>query len=200
MRASRLSLKTGMSDRRALVRNGPVTNPLPREVGAPRDAGRRAELPVAAGAGLVRALWCAGLRALEALRVVVLLRCLSPVRLPPGRGHRCIERNAGCRCAAAAVGATVWRSRASKRVTTYGWARWAEQDEVRAAGLAGPAGVFLGRLREDGGYQRHEGPEHVMALAPTRPGPAGLLRVGPGLRGRLRPARLPDRAVIEPDR
>ena len=70
-------------------------------------------------------------------------------------------------CAAAVIG-SLWRARQSALVTTYGSARWASEREVRAAGLFGERGVFLGRL--DRNYLRHEGPEHVMAFAPTRSG------------------------------
>ena len=71
----------------------------------------------------------------------------------------------GC---AAAVAGSLWRARQSALVTTYGSARWASPREVRAAGLFGDRGVFLGRLERN--YLRHEGPEHVMAFAPTRSG------------------------------
>jgi type IV secretion system protein VirD4 len=74
----------------------------------------------------------------------------------------------GIASAGAAVVASVWRSRQSKLVTTYGSARWASKDEVTDAGLLKPAGVFLGRHGSD--YLRHDGPEHVMAFAPTRSG------------------------------
>ena len=67
-----------------------------------------------------------------------------------------------------AVGLSVWRSRQSRLVTTYGTARWATADDVRQAGLNRPAGVFLGRHGEQ--YLRHDGPEHVLAFAPTRSG------------------------------
>jgi type IV secretion system protein VirD4 len=70
-------------------------------------------------------------------------------------------------CAAAVIG-SLWRARQSGMVTTYGSARWASEREVQAAGLFGEQGVFLGRL--DRNYLRHEGPEHVMAFAPTRSG------------------------------
>jgi type IV secretion system protein VirD4 len=70
-------------------------------------------------------------------------------------------------CAAAVIG-SLWRARQSGLVTTYGSARWASDWEVRAAGLFGPRGVFLGRLERN--YLRHDGPEHVMAFAPTRSG------------------------------
>jgi type IV secretion system protein VirD4 len=67
-----------------------------------------------------------------------------------------------------AVAGSVWRARQSKLVTTYGSARWAMPAEMKAAGLLGPAGVFLGRVRAH--YLRHDGPEHVMCFAPTRSG------------------------------
>jgi len=70
-------------------------------------------------------------------------------------------------CAAAIVG-SLWRARQAKNVTTYGSSRWANRKEITKAGLFRPAGVFLGRL--DGDYLRHDGPEHVMAFAPTRSG------------------------------
>src|SRR5690606_23117483 len=47
-------------------------------------------------------------------------------------------------------------------------ARWATAREVRRARLRGEAGVFLGCFH--GRYLRHDGPEHVMAFAPTRSG------------------------------
>ena len=70
-------------------------------------------------------------------------------------------------CGAAIFG-SLWRARQSRDVTTYGSARWAENSEIKAAGLYGDTGVFLGQLR--GQYLRHDGPEHVMAFAPTRSG------------------------------
>ncbi|WP_439888288.1 conjugal transfer protein TraG [Pseudomonas sp. MBLB4123] len=69
---------------------------------------------------------------------------------------------------AVAIGMALWRARQARRVTTYGSARWAEADEVRQAGLTRPAGVFLDLFNEQ--YLRHEGPEHVLAFAPTRSG------------------------------
>ena len=69
---------------------------------------------------------------------------------------------------AVAIGMSVWRAREAKNVETYGSARWARQDEVRAAGLLGADGVVLGKLDRD--YLRHDGPEHVLCFAPTRSG------------------------------
>ncbi len=70
--------------------------------------------------------------------------------------------------AATAMAGSVWRARQNQKVTTYGSSRWATTKEVREAGLTEPKGVFLGRLANH--YLRHDGPEHVMAFAPTRSG------------------------------
>jgi type IV secretion system protein VirD4 len=69
---------------------------------------------------------------------------------------------------AVAVAMSVWRAREVKRATTYGSARWADEREVRKAGLLHPDGVLLGRWH--GAYLRHHGPEHVLCFAPTRSG------------------------------
>lgn len=71
----------------------------------------------------------------------------------------------GC---ASAIGGSLWRARQSGKITTYGSARWATRGETQAAGLHDDNGVFLGKAR--GNYLRHDGPEHVMAFAPTRSG------------------------------
>jgi type IV secretion system protein VirD4 len=67
-----------------------------------------------------------------------------------------------------AVIGSLWRARQNRMVTTYGSSRWATRREVEEARLFHPAGVFLGRLAAS--YLRHDGPEHVMAFAPTRSG------------------------------
>ena len=69
---------------------------------------------------------------------------------------------------AVAIGMSVWRAREAKTAATYGSARWATPSEIRAAGLAAPDGVVLGRFERD--YLRHDGPEHVLCFAPTRSG------------------------------
>ena len=79
-----------------------------------------------------------------------------------------IAVSGGLASIAAAIGMSIWRTREAQDVTTYGSARWADDREVRAAGLLGPDGVLLGRWR--GGYLRHDGPEHVLCFAPTRSG------------------------------
>ena len=68
----------------------------------------------------------------------------------------------------AAIAGSLWRARQAHNVTTYGSARWADASEIKQAGLHGDKGVFLGQ--QDGHYLRHDGPEHVMAFAPTRSG------------------------------
>jgi len=70
--------------------------------------------------------------------------------------------------AGTAIAGSVWRARQSKNVTTYGSSRWAERREITKSKLFEAAGVFLGQY--DQRYIRHEGPEHVIAFAPTRSG------------------------------
>ncbi|ARP98070.1 conjugal transfer protein TraG [Pseudorhodoplanes sinuspersici] len=79
-----------------------------------------------------------------------------------------IAASGGFASIAVAIGMSVWRAREAKNAETYGSARWANADEVRAAGLLGPDGVMLGRFY--GNYLRHDGPEHVLCFAPTRSG------------------------------
>jgi type IV secretion system protein VirD4 len=82
-------------------------------------------------------------------------------------------------CGSAIIG-SLWRARQGRLLTTYGSARWATEPEIRCAGLFDDAGVFLGRRH--GRYLRHNGPEHVMAFAPTRSG-KGVGLVVPTLLG-----------------
>ena len=79
-------------------------------------------------------------------------------------------------CTAAIFG-SLWRARQSNNLTTYGSARWANDQDIRLAGLLG---VFLGRTGPR--YLRHDGPEHIMAFAPTRSG-KGVGLVVPTLLG-----------------
>ena len=79
-----------------------------------------------------------------------------------------IAASGGLLGAVAAIIGSVWRARQAKRVTTYGSAHWAAPRDLKRSGLLKPAGVFLGRMGED--YLRHDGPEHIMAFAPTRSG------------------------------
>lgn len=84
--------------------------------------------------------------------------------------HRCglLAASSGLMGCGVAVAGSLWRARQSRWVTTYGSARWASISEIARAGLLRDRGVFLGRLGSD--YLRHDGPEHVMAFAPTRSG------------------------------
>jgi len=68
----------------------------------------------------------------------------------------------------AAIAMSIIRARETGNVATYGSARWADDKEIRAAGLLDPDGVVLGRYERD--YLRHDGPEHVLCFAPTRSG------------------------------
>jgi len=79
-----------------------------------------------------------------------------------------IAASGGFLSIAVAVTLSIIRAREAKNVATYGSARWASAEEVKAAGLLGPDGVVLGRLERD--YLRHDGPEHVLCFAPTRSG------------------------------
>ena len=79
-----------------------------------------------------------------------------------------IAASSGLLGCAVAIAGSLWRARQTHLVTTYGSSRWATKAEIDAAGLFRAAGVFLGRL--GGRYLRHDGPEHVMAFAPTRSG------------------------------
>ena len=79
-----------------------------------------------------------------------------------------IAAGGGFAGAGLAVIGSVWRGRQSKHLTTYGSSRWAAKKDIVGAGLFDPGGVFLGKSHEQ--YLRHDGPEHVMAFAPTRSG------------------------------
>jgi type IV secretion system protein VirD4 len=69
----------------------------------------------------------------------------------------------------AVIGVGTRRDRNAKTATTHGSARWAERLDIKKAGLLEGKGVVLG-LNDNGHYLRHDGPEHVMVMAPTRSG------------------------------
>ena len=79
-----------------------------------------------------------------------------------------IAASGGILCVALAMALSVWRGRELHGATTFGTARWASDQEIRAAGLLNDDGVVLGRFRKD--YLRHAGAEHVLFFAPTRSG------------------------------
>ena len=67
-----------------------------------------------------------------------------------------IAASSGFASIVAAIAMSVARAREATNVVTYGSARWATLDEVRAAGLLGHDGVVLGRLEHE--YLRHDPP------------------------------------------
>jgi type IV secretion system protein VirD4 len=79
-----------------------------------------------------------------------------------------IAASGGLAAVVIAIAMSVWRAREAREAHTYGSARWANEAEIRAAGLLGADGVILGELRRH--YLRHHGPEHVLCFAPTRSG------------------------------
>ncbi|MDE2344658.1 MAG: conjugal transfer protein TraG [Betaproteobacteria bacterium] len=79
-----------------------------------------------------------------------------------------IAASGGLIAAATAIVMSVWRAREARKAETYGSARWASREEIKAAGLLGSDGVMLGR--QETTYLRHDGPEHVLCFAPTRSG------------------------------
>lgn len=72
----------------------------------------------------------------------------------------------------------VLRATLKKRESTaiadlHGSAHWAERKDIAEAGLMGKAGVYVGAWKDNKGsthYLRHDGPEHIIAFAPTRSG------------------------------
>ena len=69
---------------------------------------------------------------------------------------------------ALAIGGAARRAGRPSVPTTYGSARWADFADVRGAGLLSEEGIILGLYGSR--YLRHDGPEHVLAVAPTRSG------------------------------
>ena len=66
------------------------------------------------------------------------------------------------------LGGTALRASQRQETATYGSARWADGSDVKRAGLLDGQGVVLGLY--DGRYLRHDGQDHVLAVAPTRSG------------------------------
>ena len=61
---------------------------------------------------------------------------------------------------------------AERRSTLHGAAHWATKEEIAKTGLFGGSGVYVGAVRDGPAlrYLRHDGPDHVLAFAPTRSG------------------------------
>jgi type IV secretion system protein VirD4 len=102
---------------------------------------------------------------------------------PPHRGAfaavSAAMAGAGALTAFAALMALSWRDRrALRHDDVHGTAHWASPSEIRATGLLPPkgkpgAGVYVGGWTDTRGrlhYLRHDGPEHIAAIAPTRSG------------------------------
>lgn len=61
------------------------------------------------------------------------------------------------------------QARQRRKATSHGTAQWATKADLKTAGLLEGKGVVIG-VSKDGAYLRHDGPEHVMAIAPPRTG------------------------------
>lgn len=62
---------------------------------------------------------------------------------------------------------------ASSIADLHGSAHWASLDDIKAAELLTGKGVYVGAWEDEKGkthYLRHDGPEHIIAFAPTRSG------------------------------
>jgi type IV secretion system protein VirD4 len=79
-----------------------------------------------------------------------------------------IAASGGIISVAVAIALSVHRAREASHAQTYGSARWADEKEIREAGLLGSDGLMLGRYGRQ--YLRHNWPEHVLCFAPTRSG------------------------------
>ena len=80
----------------------------------------------------------------------------------------CIAASGGILSVIVAVGMSIWRARETRKAETFGSARWADDRDIKRAGLLGEDGVVLGC--HGSRYLRHDGPEHVLCFAPTRSG------------------------------
>ena len=71
-----------------------------------------------------------------------------------------------------ALGLWMLRRRSDPVDDLHGTARWATRSEIAEEGLLAPGGVYVGGFHNHGKmrYLRHNGPEHVLAFAPTRSG------------------------------
>ena len=54
--------------------------------------------------------------------------------------------------------------------TAHGSSRWANESELKRAGLFQEHGVVLGQSKSSHEIIRHDGPEHILVIAPTRGG------------------------------
>jgi type IV secretion system protein VirD4 len=63
----------------------------------------------------------------------------------------------------------VWYARRARVATTFGTAEWGGPEELKPAGLLSRIGAVIG-ITDRGQYLIHDGPEHVISIAPTRSG------------------------------
>ena len=63
----------------------------------------------------------------------------------------------------------VWQARRARVAATHGTAEWISKRDTRRAGFLKGRGVVLGQTAS-GRYLQHDGPEHVISIAPTRSG------------------------------
>ncbi len=84
----------------------------------------------------------------------------APAPLPP---------SAGLASGAVAIGGAARRASRKQQATTYGSARWADVSDVRDGRAARRRAASCSASTTDR-YLRHDGPEHVLAVAPTRSG------------------------------
>lgn len=68
-----------------------------------------------------------------------------------------------------AVYLSLVRARRKKIPTSHGTADWASVEDLKQAGLLKGEGIVIGESA-NGDYLRHDGPEHVITIAPTRSG------------------------------
>jgi type IV secretion system protein VirD4 len=52
----------------------------------------------------------------------------------------------------------------------HGSSKWASESDLLKAGIVASHGVVLGQSKERSKILRHDGPEHILAIAPTRGG------------------------------
>lgn len=78
-----------------------------------------------------------------------------------------------CLASLLGVGAAVFialkRTQKKESASSHGTASWADQEALKKAGLLEGKGVVLG-VSKAGEYLRHDGPEHILGMAPTRSG------------------------------
>lgn len=65
---------------------------------------------------------------------------------------------------------TILYSKSIKKRTTHGSAEWADKKDLEEAKITDKKGVIIGENPYTGELLRHDGPEHILLMAPTRSG------------------------------